>query len=108
MIDMYYINLISPLTKPFMRYRLNGVSFNTIKEARAFCYREIVSKRNAKINPYDVPTYAILSSDDKIQGHVWMGVEGQPFGEPLWSSGIGRKTYYVHADGSTEVVRFRR
>ena len=104
---MYHINIISPLTKPFMRYRLNGVSFDTIKETRAFCYREIIPKRNAKIDPHDVPTYEISSSEGK-KGHVWMGVEGQPFGEPLWSTGIGRKTYYVRADGSTEVVRYRR
>ena len=105
---MYYINLISPMTKPFMKYRLNGVSFNTIKDARAYCYREIISKRNAKINPYDMPTYEILSSEGKVKGQVWMGTGEQTSGTPLWSTGMGRKTYWVHVDGSTEVVRFRR
>lgn len=106
MIGMYYINIIPPSAN--MVYRLSGYSFDRLKDARAFCYREIVSKRNAKISPYDVPTYGILSSDGKVQGHVWMGVEGQTLGAPLWSTGIGRKTYYVNADGSTEVVRYRR
>lgn len=106
---MYYINLRSPLTKPFMRCRLKELSFDTIKEARAYCYREIVSKRNAKISPYDAPIYEISSSEGKAKGEVWMGTGEQTFGAVLWAShGLGRKTYWVRVDGSTEAVRFRR
>lgn len=106
---MYYINLISPPTKPFMRYRLKELSFDTIKDARAYCYREIVSKRNAKIGPYDVPIYEISSSEGKVKGEVWMGSGEQTVGAVLWAShGLGKKTYWVHVDGSTTVVKYRR
>ena len=108
MIGMYYINLISPSNKPFKKHRLNGFSFDTIKDARAYCYREIVSKRNTKISPYDIPSYEILSSEGKVKGDVWIGSGEQTFGAPLWSTGLGRKTYWVHVDGSTEIVRYRR